>query len=189
MSRLLNLPALGATLVLLTASLIGAATPASAASFIESAVAEEQKRAPQKCLAVKVSDAGPRAGAAAIKVKYIESGGGGGLLGCAKGAVRSIRGGGLSQQFQGGAIYWAPRTGAHRVHGSVRKAWAAVGGENGRLGVPTGDLIAVPGSVSQPFNGGRVIVRSSGKVTVNYNGLASILGRGAVTQPWPLPSR
>ncbi|WP_409330460.1 hypothetical protein [Trujillonella humicola] len=48
--------------------------------------------------------------------------------------------GGCVQEFQRGAIYWAPATGARAVlNGPVRDRWGAQGWEGGSLGYPTAD--------------------------------------------------
>ncbi|WP_433383476.1 LGFP repeat-containing protein [Actinoplanes sp. CA-142083] len=55
-------------------------------------------------------------------------------------------GGGIGRgaHFQGGDIYWTPRTGAHEVHGEIRAAWAKWGFENKSVGFPTSDEYADP---------------------------------------------
>ncbi len=47
--------------------------------------------------------------------------------------------GGRGQHFQGGSIYWGLHTGTHEVHGAIRDKWAALGWENGYLGLPISD--------------------------------------------------
>gem|GEM_PF-1136750 len=65
--------------------------------------------------------------------------------------------GGVSQGFQGGAIYWTPTTGAHASVGKLRTAWGALGYENGKLGYPTTDELSYPnGSLAQAFQGGSI---------------------------------
>jgi uncharacterized protein with LGFP repeats len=46
---------------------------------------------------------------------------------------------GRYNHFQGGSIYWTPKTGAHEVHGYIRDKWASLGWERGKLGYPTSD--------------------------------------------------
>jgi uncharacterized protein with LGFP repeats len=46
---------------------------------------------------------------------------------------------GRYNHFQGGSIYWTPKTGAHEVHGLIRDKWASLGWERGKLGYPTSD--------------------------------------------------
>ena len=46
---------------------------------------------------------------------------------------------GRFNHFQGGSIYWSPKTGAHEVHGAIRDKWASLGYERSSLGYPTSD--------------------------------------------------
>jgi len=49
-------------------------------------------------------------------------------------------GGGMAQDFRGGAIYWSPQTGAHAVHaGPILDRYKALGGPASTLGYPTTD--------------------------------------------------
>lgn len=48
-------------------------------------------------------------------------------------------GAGTYRDFQYGAIYWTPQTGAYEVHGAIYKEWASLGLERGYLGYPTSD--------------------------------------------------
>lgn len=45
--------------------------------------------------------------------------------------------GGVYQQFKGGIIYWAPKSGAHATLGGIRSVYAQTGAERGALGFPT----------------------------------------------------
>ena len=67
-----------------------------------------------------------------------------------------IRGGGVYQNFQGGAILWSPATGAHISHGAIRGAWAAAGFENGSLGYPITDELCDGSGCIQKYQGGTV---------------------------------
>ncbi|WP_431950656.1 LGFP repeat-containing protein [Nocardia lijiangensis] len=58
--------------------------------------------------------------------------------------------------FEGGAVYWSARTGAHAVWGAIRDDWVRAGGENGRYGYPTGDEYDYQGGKAQDFQGGRI---------------------------------
>ncbi|RKR30206.1 LGFP repeat-containing protein [Arthrobacter oryzae] len=64
--------------------------------------------------------------------------------------------GGVYQRYQGGAIYWAPATGAHSSTGAIRAAWARLGYERGKLGYPTSDEYAISGGVRQIYQGGYI---------------------------------
>jgi uncharacterized protein with LGFP repeats len=46
---------------------------------------------------------------------------------------------GRYNHFQGGSIYWTPKTQAHEVHGYIRGEWANLNWERGALGYPTSD--------------------------------------------------
>lgn len=65
-------------------------------------------------------------------------------------------GSGCWQQFQGGAYYWSPATGAHFVYGAIRIGWGDRGYENGFLGYPLADAVCglVAAGCSQLFQGG-----------------------------------
>ena len=71
------------------------------------------------------------------------------------GKITKLLGG--PQVFQRGSMYWSAAGGAHTVHGALRNAWASQGAENGRLGYPTSDEIALNGGVGQTFQGGTII--------------------------------
>jgi uncharacterized protein with LGFP repeats len=46
---------------------------------------------------------------------------------------------GRYNHFQGGSIYWTPKTGAYEVHGAIRDKWASLGWERSILGYPMSD--------------------------------------------------
>ncbi|XAS64312.1 GDSL-type esterase/lipase family protein [Pseudarthrobacter sp. So.54] len=79
---------------------------------------------------------------------------------------------GKYQAFQSGAMYWSETAGAHVVHGGVRGFYASHGpSENGLLGYPTSEETAVPGGVSQDFEGGKIYWSSStGATSATRNG-------------------
>lgn len=72
------------------------------------------------------------------------------------GEIRGLRDGGVFQMYQGGAIVWSPKTGAHESTGAIRGAYGAQGYENGKLGYPTSGEYAISGGVGQNFEGGRI---------------------------------
>ncbi len=65
---------------------------------------------------------------------------------------------GAGQHFEGGSIYWSPKTGAHEVHGAIKDKWAALGWENSFLGFPTSDETATPDGIGRYnfFEGGAI---------------------------------
>ncbi len=66
----------------------------------------------------------------------------------------SADGVGRYNDFQGGAIYWSPATGAQSVQGAIRDTWAGQGWETGPLGYPVSDEYAVPGGRQCDFQHG-----------------------------------
>ncbi len=73
---------------------------------------------------------------------------------------------GAFQRFQGGQIYWTPKTGAAVVNnGPIFTEWGRQGYEGGRLGYPLADSTPVPGGFEQRFEHG-VIALVNGTTTV-----------------------
>ena len=71
------------------------------------------------------------------------------------GARCGLAGGGCLQEFQGGAVYWSPATGAQAVDGDIRTRWGQLGWEYGQLGYPvTGAVVLPNGDASQRFQRG-----------------------------------
>ena len=50
---------------------------------------------------------------------------------------------GRVSEFENGSIVWSPVTGAHEVHGDIRRAWLAGGGARGPLGYPVTDELEI----------------------------------------------
>jgi uncharacterized protein with LGFP repeats len=63
---------------------------------------------------------------------------------------------GRFNHFEGGSIYWTPRTGAKEVHGAIREEWARMGWERSWLRYPVSD--------EQDMPGGRVSFSEGGKI-------------------------
>jgi hypothetical protein len=65
---------------------------------------------------------------------------------------------GYFSQFQGGAIYWSPATGAHEVHGAILAKWQSLNLERGFLGYPLTDESATPDGIGRynHFQGGSI---------------------------------
>ncbi|MFB9377903.1 hypothetical protein ACFFKU_10415 [Kineococcus gynurae] len=70
--------------------------------------------------------------------------------------LRSTATVGAFSAFEGGSVYWSPRTGAQIVRGAIRDRWGSLGWENGFLGYPTTSEAAVPGGAASHFQGGSV---------------------------------
>lgn len=96
-------------------------------------------------------------GSGLIGGAYQALGGPAGLLGFPlTSEVAAPDGRGLFTQFDHGAIYFTPQTGAFSVHGELLAEWARQGYEAGRLGYPVRNEVATParpGAV-QPFEHG-----------------------------------
>ncbi|SDF27635.1 YD repeat-containing protein [Blastococcus aurantiacus] len=63
---------------------------------------------------------------------------------------------GRFNHFEGGSVYWSPRTGAHEVHGLIRDRWAALGWETSYLGYPTSDEFGIAGGRRVNFERGYI---------------------------------
>ncbi|WP_432483802.1 N-acetylmuramoyl-L-alanine amidase [Kineococcus esterisolvens] len=83
--------------------------------------------------------------------------------------------GGAFNHFEGGSIYWSPRTGARAVRGLIRDKWASLGWETGFLGYPTTDEQPLRGGAFTHFQGGSIYFSpASGTHVV----------RGAIRDAW-----
>jgi hypothetical protein len=67
--------------------------------------------------------------------------------------------GGMTQDYQGGAIVWSPVSGAHISVGGIRTVWAEMGFEKSQLGYPTSDELTglKDGGVYQMYQGGAIV--------------------------------
>jgi uncharacterized protein with LGFP repeats/glucose/arabinose dehydrogenase/chitodextrinase len=63
---------------------------------------------------------------------------------------------GRFNHFEGGSVYWTPRTGAHDVRGAIRGRWQSLGWERSYLGYPTSDEYAIPGGRRSNFERGYI---------------------------------
>jgi hypothetical protein len=83
------------------------------------------------------------------------------FLGAEVGGRQYYPGGGISQQYQNGAIDYAPATGAHEVHGLIAAHYAELGGPTSLLGYPLTDETATPDGTGRfnHFTGGSIWVR------------------------------
>ncbi len=84
---------------------------------------------------------------------------------------------GRVQEFQSGAVYWSPSTGAHPVRGGERAALAAEGAEAGPAGYPTG--------AERPAGDGRGAVQEFARGSIYWTATTDArLVRGAVRAQW-----
>ncbi len=85
----------------------------------------------------------------AVAARYLQLGGTHSYLGAAVGSEATLAGGGLSQAYQGGSIYWSAATGAHVVHGAILGKYLALHAAAGVLGYPTTDETPTPDGVGR----------------------------------------
>lgn len=100
-----------------------------------------------------------------IGLVYIRLGGPDGVLGFPKNVEDDAGGGGTFQEFDGAAVYWSPRTGAHVIWGEIRKAWDQHGATAGPFGYPTTDEHDIVGGKEVDFAGGKITL-VDGQTTV-----------------------
>jgi uncharacterized protein with LGFP repeats/L,D-peptidoglycan transpeptidase YkuD (ErfK/YbiS/YcfS/YnhG family) len=69
-----------------------------------------------------------------------------------------LPGSGCEQQYQGGTIYWSPKTGAHTTNGAIKGRFDGQGGVKGYLGYPVEDEVCNQrnGGCYQWFQGGLI---------------------------------
>ena len=84
---------------------------------------------------------------------------------------------GRFNHFQGGSIYWTPKTGAHEIHGDIRNKWASMGWERSFLGYPLTDESPTPDGI------GRFNHFQSGSIYWKPN-LGSHEVHGAIRDKW-----
>ncbi|WP_164704681.1 reprolysin-like metallopeptidase [Blastococcus litoris] len=100
---------------------------------------------------------GAHAVSGAIHTAWVERGYETGVLGYAtEDQVCGLAGGGCSQRFQSGTLYWHPGTGAHRLSGRFLSDYVAAGGP-AVLGYPASDVRSVRG---EDWDGYAVDLRS-----------------------------
>ena len=83
----------------------------------------------------------------AVTNKYTSLGGLSSYLGARSGAEAFLPGGGRSQAYAGGTIYWSAATGAHVVRGVILTKYKALGANASLLGYPTTDQMTSPDKV------------------------------------------
>jgi uncharacterized protein with LGFP repeats len=79
-----------------------------------------------------------------ILAKYVALGEDKGRLGCPLGIEQAAHGGGRTQQFDGGSIYWSKGTGAHVVSGRILDLWQGDRGAAGCIGYPVDEESDTP---------------------------------------------
>ncbi|MFP3462038.1 hypothetical protein R5O87_14420 [Arthrobacter globiformis] len=87
--------------------------------------------------------------------------------------MTGLKGGGAGQRFNGGLIYWSPKTGARGMDGPIGSVWLQDGADKSRLGYPVTEEYATPnGGQAQSFQNG-VIVYTNRNVSI----LSGAIGR------------
>lgn len=76
---------------------------------------------------------------------------------------------GSVQSFQGGAVHYSPKTGAHITKGVIKATWKKNKWENGKLGYPTTDEFKSGSGVRQNFQGGYITLNSKKVAHVVFN--------------------
>nr|WP_231704682.1 hypothetical protein [Arthrobacter caoxuetaonis] len=114
-----------------------------------------------------------------IRVKHLALGGHASGLGYPLGdEVTGLKGGGKSQRFELGYIYWSPSTGAFHSLAGIGAKWISMGREDGQLGYPTSDEVygLKQGWAYQNFQGGAILWNPA-----TATGYASV---GAIRSAW-----
>ena len=116
---------------------------------------------------------GARVVRGAIVDDYLALGGPSGLVGTpVTDELATPDGAGRFNHFTGSggaSIYWTPTSGAHQVQGLIRRRWAALGWERGRLGYPTRSEYQVPGGRRSTFQHGSISwTAATGALDVSY---------------------
>jgi uncharacterized protein with LGFP repeats len=108
----------------------------------------------------------------AIFLKWASIGGDAGTLGSPTSPEASGEGEAKYANFQKGAMYWSPESGAEPVTGAIYDAWASLGFERGALGLPTSGEIQEPQWIVQNFQHGTLnFDREKGTVTRVIDGV------------------
>ena len=81
--------------------------------------------------------------------KYLSLGGAYGFLGLPTSGEVAVTGG-RANVFQAGSLYWSADSGAHEIHGDIRRKYLSAGG-SAVLGLPTTDEVDVPGGRGNTF--------------------------------------
>lgn len=147
------------------------------APVVEAGAAPAQNPSPTPFLTppeIGTAVVSPVAGAAAIDSEYTRMGAETGALGPARAPHQTTADRRASMRmYAGGVIYWTKDGGAHAMLGPILQAWIAQGGENSRLGYPSGDEKVSNGGFTreQEFLGGRIMWTERDGARVVYSGL------------------
>ncbi|MCT2149892.1 NlpC/P60 family protein [Dermabacter vaginalis] len=105
----------------------------------------------------------------AIHKSYNGIGGPNSALGLPRSGEIKLNNGVTIQYFEGGNMYWHPRTGAYAVHSGMLNQYAKRGYERGFLGLPTSNEYTYKGQYRQNFENGVLYwTRSNGTGVVGW---------------------
>ncbi|WP_162942652.1 hypothetical protein [Cryobacterium soli] len=111
----------------------------------------------------------------AIGNSYRVRGGTSGGLGFPMASEKAEAGGGSSQRFQGGWLYWSSSKGTYQIGGAIGSKWLAAGGPSSGLGYPSSDDTAMGNGSGQAFSTGSLywsaatgVQQSSGAIGNRY---------------------
>jgi uncharacterized protein with LGFP repeats len=122
----------------------------------------------------------------AIFMRWESMGGANSLLGAPRSPEASGEGTARYANFERGAIYWSPTSGAEPVTGEIYKAWGSLGFERGALGLPTSGEIQEPLWIVQNFQHGTLnFDRENGTVTRVIDGIPTELPK-SVSENTPI---
>ncbi len=128
----------------------------------------------------------------ALLQDYAFHGGPAGRLGwpAAAGRTSTVKGGGRSQAFAGGSVFWSPSLGVHWMLPPETTLYAKLGGAAGVLGWPGLQRADAHGTggAARDYTGGRVYVSKAGTVSVRGHVLAAYLAKGGTASSlgWPV---
>ncbi|WP_022888549.1 LGFP repeat-containing protein [Agromyces italicus] len=88
------------------------------------------------------------------------------------------------RRFDGGAVCWSSRTGAHEVHGPVAERWEALGAEASLLGFPITDSASLVWPDGTPRPGGHAHFEGGSVYWTPEHGARVV--RGMVRDIWAL---
>jgi len=114
-------------------------------------------------------------GTTAIHSVYTSMGGQAGVLGAPTSdylAISTAAGAGTGRAYQGGSVYWSPRTGAAAVVEPFRAFYFGYGGATGRLSWPNSQSAPIPG---RPGGAGQSFLYGS-VYSSDVTGIHSVIG-------------
>jgi uncharacterized protein with LGFP repeats len=102
---------------------------------------------------------------------WVDSGRESGVLRYPVAGIETLPGEAWIQRFQKGCIVFSPATPRTIVHNYAWQGWNEVGREQGPLGFPTGDRVAIPRGYTQAFQDGGLWGLDGGRAYAVYGAL------------------